>query len=743
MKTLIPLLLILLAWQGALAQQPEPLRFRMTQEIPVVVPGGQLASPWSGGLNTPQFSTIDLNRDGQPDLFAYDRQVHKVYTWLAVQEAGQWQYRYAPEYESLFPQDLTNWVLLRDFNCDGLKDIFTSSPLGIRVFKQEAGQLSFTLTTDALRYKNERVNMQMSGSDVPAITDIDGDGDLDILLTEFAQGYNLELYRNMQAEQGQPCGALAFEMQTSWWGGITECSGCNNFAFGETCSVKEGESIAVPMHSGHEGSSLLLLDTDADGDKDLLIGAVTCENLVMMENKGSRSEAVMNSLSPLFPAAKPAGFNRFPASFYEDVTFDGVPDLLVTSQVTDEIWDMDFQQSTWLYRNTGAADRPEFDYVQGNFLQGQMLDLSEGAYPAFADLDADSDLDLLVGNDASLRNGVYSGSLSFYRNTGTASKPTFELVTDNFLQLHSQQLYHIKPAFADINGDGKLDLMLTSKGVNAGSARIVWLRNLAATGQPAAFDFSQRQELLKITDGDTPAFADLDNDGDLDLLLGKAASNLEFYRNTGTSAAPVYTLESSSFGGINYNFDRRFLHPFVHDIDGDNIPDLLTVDESGELRIYRNITQNLSATFTAETEVLENELKQQAQATKLGHGLSITAAPLGGDKQLYLAMGSKGGGLYLLQQTAGNESFPVGDNLTLKVYPNPHDNNLPEPVTVQASERVQLDVYDMVGKHVYRSQRGKYSRSHTLPVQGLQAGMYVVRATTESGSQAAVKLMVR
>ncbi len=717
----------------------------MSQSIPVTSPAGTLSEPWSGGLNAPQFSTIDLNQDGQDDLFAFDRHTGKVYTWLAVQEAGQWQYTYAPEYESVFPSELAYWVLLRDYNCDGLKDVFTNSPLGIRVFRQEPGEpLRFTQVTDGLRYRNGRVNMQMNATDIPALTDIDGDGDLDILLSNFSQGSYLELYLNMQAEQGLPCESLVYEQQSSWWGGITECDGCNEFKFGEQCGSSHGQSIAAPMHSGHEGSTHLLLDMDGDGDMELVLGGVACQNLVLMENKGDRNNALMDGFLPDFPAANPVSFDLFPAAFYEDVTFDGVPDLLVTTQAFEEIRDMDFQRSTWLYRNTGAADKPAFAFVQDGFLQSQMIDLSEGAYPAFADLDGDGDLDMLVGNDASYRNSTYSGSLSFYRNTGSPTQPAFELVTDDFLKLHNRPYYSIKPLFADVDGDGNPDLILTLKGTSMGSSRIVWLRNLAATGQPSAYDFAQQQELLKIADGDTPAFTDLDNDGDLDLLLGKSASNLEFYRNTGTATAPVYTLENSSFGGIGYDFDRRYLHPFIYDIDGDNVPDLLTADDSGELRIYRNITQNLNATLTAEAELLENELTQQVQATRLGRGLSVAAAPLGGEDKVYLVLGSKGGGLYLLQQTSGNVATPdAGEKLTLTVYPNPHDRAAAEPVKVQASEPVQLEVYDVVGKRVYRSPHHKYSRTHTLSVQGLQAGIYIIRAVSERGGHTSVKLMVR
>lgn len=740
MKHLYALLFILVSAGQSLAQEKEPLQFRLRQDVPVTVAETQLPDAWSGGLNTPQFSTIDLNKDGQEDLFIFDRQLKKVYTWLAVQQNGQWKYKYAPEYEVFFPADLDNWVLLRDYNCDGLKDIFTSTPLGIRVFKQEPpvnGKLNFTLSESALYYNSNRVNMQMTGADVPAITDIDGDGDLDVLIAEFSAGKTLELYRNVQAEQGLACGTMQFVQQTDWWGRISECNGCNSFLFSAHCRV------AAPLHSGHSGSSLLLLDMDADGDKDLVMGAVQCNNLVLMENEGTTGNAVMTSFTPAFPAVKPASFAVFPAAYYEDITFDGVPDMLVAPQATDDIWNMDFQASTWIYKNNGATNKPVFDFVQNNFLQNQMIDLSEGAFPAFADLDGDGDLDMLVGNHASYSNNLYSASISFYRNTGTATAPAFELVTNDYLNLKNKQLFAIKPAFADVNADGLPDLVLTYKELKAGTNRISSIHNKATNGQAAAYSFADVKVLHSIPDGASPALADVDDDGDLDMLLGMRDGSLSFYRNTGTATNPIYTLENNIFGGIDFSTSRRALYPTVADIDGDGIQDLITADDSGALRIYRNFTKDLSGVFTAETQMLENELTQEVHETRFGRGLSTAIASLGGTNKLYVAVGTQGGGLYLLEQTAGNMAVtPDPDaGLTLEVYPNPADK-VRNTVTIRASEPVTLQVYDAIGRNVYQS-NSLYSRSHMLSLRTFKAGMYIIRATSKAGAHASVKLVVQ
>src|SRR4051812_36937968 len=102
--------------------------YLLDQHVPVKdITGNTLTAPWAGGLNAAQYNTLDLNHDGQDDLVLFDRMANKVITFINNAQA----YQYAPEYEGAFPADVSNWLLLRDFNCDGKKDIFTADVLGI------------------------------------------------------------------------------------------------------------------------------------------------------------------------------------------------------------------------------------------------------------------------------------------------------------------------------------------------------------------------------------------------------------------------------------------------------------------------------------------------------------------------------------------------------------------------------------------------------------------------------------
>ena len=95
--------------------------YTMDQSVPVEVNGLLLKNPWAGGLNSAQVNMMDLNGDGTSDIVIFDKTTTRISTFIYVNSA----YQYAPEYETLFPDELSTFVILRDYNCDGKKDIFT------------------------------------------------------------------------------------------------------------------------------------------------------------------------------------------------------------------------------------------------------------------------------------------------------------------------------------------------------------------------------------------------------------------------------------------------------------------------------------------------------------------------------------------------------------------------------------------------------------------------------------------
>ena len=91
--------------------------------------GVELANPWAGGLNAPQWSKADLDNDGKEDLYAFDRNGDSHLTFLNIGAAGEAKYRYAPELAANFPPSRF-FVLLRDFNHEGVPGFICGQQTG-------------------------------------------------------------------------------------------------------------------------------------------------------------------------------------------------------------------------------------------------------------------------------------------------------------------------------------------------------------------------------------------------------------------------------------------------------------------------------------------------------------------------------------------------------------------------------------------------------------------------------------
>lgn len=291
---------------------------------------------------------------------------------------------------------------------------------------------------------------------------------------------------------------------------------------------------------------------------------------VAWQDAAPNDAAVQNDAgtAPTFgpPVNNPHGISstaQSPHPVLGDIDGDGDLDLFLGSG--------DYYSGDYIlfHENTGSATSPAFAAEVPNPF-GIVTITPYDAYPALADIDDDGDLDLLVGE--------YSGTMQLFLNVGTPTSPAFAAPVENASGL-SSTLYVAAPTFADIDGDGDLDLFVGEYGYNANQG----LQYFENVGTPTAASFAAPVPVILSTLNymASPFLADIDGDGDLDLFLGTgydydgSKDSLFFYENTGTATAAAWANGAGIHTPIPPLGYAYMTFPTLADIDGDGDLDLV------------------------------------------------------------------------------------------------------------------------------------------------------------------------
>ncbi|WP_375563263.1 T9SS type A sorting domain-containing protein [Bernardetia sp. OM2101] len=731
MKNLISFILIF--YPFLVFGQTFPVSFDTNIEI--IKDGQKLAL--TGGFNSPQFSTIKVDNDDLEDLFIFDRTTNQILIFLQKKDNQNKSYwSFAPEYTQLFPK-LRNWVLLRDYDNDGQKDIFASTPSGVIVYKNtknETNNLGFKVSKKLLfstGISGSPLNLGIDATDIPAILDLDNDGDMDILNFRPFIGTTVEWHKNLSQENYSISDSLVFEKETIKWGDFEECF-CESYIFGaNSCRTERVE---------HAGSSLLILNLDNNPSLDLLVGDVACDYITALFNEkigqNANTEAILRNPKTRFPSQKPIEIPTFSAVFYEDVTFDGNPDVIAAPNLYSNDGNLiDYENSAWLYENKGTKENPNFDFVQENFLQDKMFDIGENARPAFIDADNDGDLDMILGERGHLFSSTsYKARLHFLENIGSNESPKFQYRNDDYLNFASSstfQFQFLKPIISDFNGDDKQDLLFTAFDVNTRKTGVFWIENKGTT--QASFSLNDLKEIfltgINLRVNDEILLTELNDDDEIDLLVLQNGGGIKSFLRQDNGS---FNLDNQNFG--NQNFTRGSFALYQRTENGQVSENLLLSDpENGLFLItdFKNQAANFDliplslSTQNLPTDFPSNLLNSQNSTLYFGN----TVFPVAFGSQIMI--GTVGGGLQWLSPLgeiiSGIEDDKTNENSFLKVFPNP----VKDILTVQTKEKGSLVLYNAKGQVLIEKQIQNFENE--IDISHFASGLYMIIFSTEKG----------
>lgn len=342
--------------------------------------------------------------------------------------------------------------------------------------------------------------------------DIDNDGDQDLLLTgsDSVNAARTILYKNdgsgafsEATSPGLPAisrAAVAFaDINTDGWHELFLFGSGEASLYGNNAGTFT-ESAASAFTNADYGS-IALADVDGDGDLDLFVSGE-------VEESDCRSLLYNNDGSGEFSLNESSAFTgvNYSDSAFADLNGNGSPDLVLCGHYWDATED-EVVVITEVYTNNGGVFQKSGAGLTG--LYKGSLDL--------ADIDGDGSVDLIINGE----NDADNLQTILYRNNGNA-----EFTEDASAPF--TDIFRGVCRFCDVDNDGDPDLVMTGR--DAGGAEITTLYINDGTGT-----FSDAGVALTAVDLSFAGFADIDNDGDMDMLIcGYSATEKEsiLYLNT-------------------------------------------------------------------------------------------------------------------------------------------------------------------------------------------------------------------
>lgn len=640
------------------------------------------------------------------------------------------------------------------------------------------------------------------------LIDIDGDSDLDLFF--FDVDTTLNFYRNIGTAQNAQYKLVSLRFQNLYiknWFYFTDIDNDQDydmFSGGEFQTVKfyrNTGNVTNPVLSleieelrtntdtviySESNSVPVFCDMDNDGDEDFFTGQ-QLGTVTYYENIGSQSNFSFKYITDFWQnliIISPALNFRHGANSLEFTDIDADNDF-------DLFWGDLFSKGIYFIRNDGTPDSPNVVIADSIYPHNSSF-ISQGYNSTrFVDIDADGDKDMFISvlyssqnlnnfvlyknngtpqsanflrlTDNYLNNVDVGGSssivfsdidgdadfdliigndvpvkLRIFENTGTTSSPSFNLSVDSLNIRSSPNNFNYSPAFTDIDNDGDKDLLLGSYIKDS-----IWFyRNTGSTSN-YNFTFEGTAKSIGIDSvgqSSSPVFADINNDNDYDLFIGASNGRIFYYENTGSAVNFNFELRTAYYNSIDVGDDAV---PRFTDFDHDNDLDLFVGAQNGTIRYYRNEGNPSTPNFVLVTNEFMNINVHQNSCPAF--------TDIDNDTDFDLFVGNIKGGLYYFRnEKVSTVNFSAYIDPTefelFQNYPNPFNPSTEIKYVLSKTSQVKLTVYNVQGKEIKRladeiQQSGAYSVNFNA--ENISSGIYLYELKVNGVSKVKKMLFIK
>jgi len=363
-----------------------------------------------------------------------------------------------------------------------------------------------------------KVDLSVSGQiSGLSFSDVDGDGKPDMVVSNLNNGYfYASVYRNI-----------------STTGSIAASSFAANADF-------KTEGAPGPI---------IMEDINGDGKPDMM---------VLNKNNGTVSY-LQNNCTPgtiNFATLVDVGGDSYPTGIsIADLDGDGRPDLLVVSATSYTSTPLEISQ------NISSGGKIAFDreVLYDNGKQHQAI--------CVGDIDGDGKPDVILGNT--------DNTLSILQNNSVNGNIILSAPID--MPSVTASISFIK--LADINGDGKPDLIIGYTDASTKSNVISVFRNISTTGTISSSSFAPEVDIAAGTASGEAIIADMDGDGKPDIVITDAVISVLLNNSSGSNI--TFNSKTDLLSGIATTLNQYSPeYTNVCDVDGDGKPDILYYDLS-------------------------------------------------------------------------------------------------------------------------------------------------------------------